>query len=278
VTTDLVGAPESAASSGFAVHLSNFEGPFDLLLSLISKHELEITDVALASVTDEFIATVMSAGEEWDLSGASEFLVVAATLLDLKAARLLPQGEVEDQEDLEALEARDLLFAKLLQYRAFKEVAQSFQTMIDAPRRYPRDVAIDPQYAALLPELIWAIDIQGLARLAAHALEPKMPPAVSLSHLINTKVSVREQAALITAILQREKVMTFRSIIRDTRDLAVIVARFLALLDLFRESLIAFDQMRSLSELSVRWTGGEAPVELHPSFGTDFDREVHPDA
>jgi segregation and condensation protein A len=278
VTTEILGAAEGATHGGFAVHLSNFEGPFDLLLSLISKHEMEITEVALASVTDEFIATVMTAGADWDLSGASEFLVVAATLLDLKAARLLPQGEVEDAEDIEALEARDLLFAKLLQYRAFKDVAASFQEMLDAPRRHPRDVALDPQYAALLPELIWAIDVQGLARLAAHALEPKAPPTVSLTHLINPKVSVREQAALITATLQREKVMTFRAIIRDTKDLAVIVARFLALLDLFREALVAFDQMRSLSELSVRWTGGEAPVELHPDFATDFDKEVEPDA
>jgi segregation and condensation protein A len=265
---------DSAPRAGFAVHLDNFEGPFDLLLSLISKHELEITEIALAQVTDEFIATIMAADGEWDLDGASEFLVVAATLLDLKAARLLPHGEVEDLEDIEALEARDLLFLRLLQYSAFKRVAASFEALLDAPRRQPRDVPLEPHLAALLPELIWATDVQALARLAAHALEPRTLPAVPMAHLINPKVSVREQAAHITAILQREGVMTFRAIVRDTKELGVIVARFLALLELFRESLIAFDQVRSLSELTVRWTGGDRGVDLT----TDFDREVHQDA
>ena len=273
MTTGLDEATATPARGGFEVHLVNFDGPFDLLLSLISKHEMEITDVALAVVTDEFIATVMAADGEWDLDGASEFLVVAATLLDLKAARLLPQGEVEDAEDLEALEARDLLFARLLQYRAFKQVAASFQEMLDAPRRLPRDVALEPQFAALLPELVWATTPEILARMAAHALQPRVAPGASLSHLINPKVSVREQAALITAVLQRERVMTFRAIIRDATDLGVIVARFLALLELFRESLVAFDQVRSLSELTVRWTGGEHGGDVT----TDFDEEVLPD-
>ncbi len=252
---------------GFSVHLDNFEGPFDLLLSLISKHEMEITEVALARVTDEFIATVMAS--DWDLSGASEFLVVAATLLDLKAARLLPQGEVEDAEDLEALEARDLLFARLLQYRAFKDVAAGIELMLAAPRRIPRNVPLEPHLAALLPELVWAVDPDGLARIAARALEQKAT-SVPLTHLHAAKVSVKEQASLITSLLQREGTMTFRALVSDTRDLSVVVARFLALLELFRESVVAFDQVRSLSDLTVRWTGGEAAVEV----ATDFDDEV----
>lgn len=273
MTTSLDEATDGAPRAGFAVHLDNFDGPFDLLLSLISKHELEITEVALAQVTDEFIATVMTSDSEWDLDGASEFLVVAATLLDLKAARLLPQGEVEDLEDIEALEARDLLFLRLLQYSAFKRVASSFEAMLEAPRRVPRDVPLEPHFAALLPELIWATDAQALARLAAHALEPRALPAVSLGHLINPKVSVKEQAAHITALLQREGVMTFRAIVRDTKDLGIIVARFLALLELFREAYVAFDQVRSLAELTVRWTGGDREAELT----TDFDEEVYQD-
>lgn len=268
MTTDT--ATEGSSRAGFDVHLDNFEGPFDLLLSLISKHELEITEVALARVTDEFIATVMASDVEWELDGASEFLVVAATLLDLKAARLLPQGEVEDPEDLKALEARDLLFAKLLQYKAFKEVAFSFGVMLDAPPRVPRDVSLESHFAALLPELIWATDAETLATLAARVFGTRRDPAVSTTHLISPKVSVREQAVFVTALLQREKVMTFRSIVRDTRELGVIVARFLALLELFRESLVAFDQIRSLAELTVRWTGGDREVDLV----TDFDREV----
>lgn len=268
MTTETTSA--GTLDAGFSVHLDNFEGPFDLLLSLISKHELDITEVALARVTDEFLATIMAAEGEWELDSASEFLFVASTLLDLKAASLLPQGEVEDVDDLRALEARDLLFAKLLQYRAFKEVASSFETLLDSPRRIPRDVSLEPQFAAILPELLWATDAETLARMAAHALEPRHAPAVPTTHLINPKVSVREQAAHITALLLRDKVLTFRSIVRDTRELGVIVARFLALLELFRESLVAFEQIRSLAELTVRWTGGDREVDLT----TDFDKEV----
>jgi len=267
MTADLA-TDEGEARSAFSVHLDNFEGPFDLLLSLISKHQMEITDVSLARVTDEFIATVMNT--DWDLSGASEFLVVAATLLDLKAARLLPQGEVEDAEDIEALEARDLLFARLLQYRAFRDVAASIELMLAAPRRIPRNVSLEPHLAALLPELVWAVDAEGLARLAAHALQPRSPAEISLGHLHVSKVSVREQAALLTTILQREGTVTFRALVADTRDVAVVVARFLALLELFRESVVAFDQVRSLSDLTVRWTGGDEAVEVI----TDFDDEI----
>ena len=267
MTADLA-TDEGEARSAFSVHLDNFEGPFDLLLSLISKHQMEITDVSLARVTDEFIATVMNT--DWDLSGASEFLVVAATLLDLKAARLLPQGEVEDAEDIEALEARDLLFARLLQYRAFRDVAASIELMLAAPWRIPRNVSLEPHLAALLPELVWAVDAEGLARLAAHALQPRSPAEISLGHLHVSKVSVREQAALLTTILQREGTVTFRALVADTRDVAVVVARFLALLELFRESVVAFDQVRSLSDLTVRWTGGDEAVEVI----TDFDDEI----
>lgn len=260
-------APE--APKGFEVHLDNFEGPFDLLLSLISKHQLEITEVAIARVTDEFLATIAAHEDDWDLSQASEFLVVAATLLDLKAARLLPQGEVDDLEDLELLEARDLLFARLLQYRAFKQAAASFETMLAAPRRVPRDVPLEPQFAMLLPELVWTATPELMARLAAHALRPKEAPTVSISHLHNPAVSVREQAAVITGRLQREGAVSFRSLVRDADHTAVVVARFLALLELFREAVVAFDQVRSLGELTVRWTGGDTAVEVSAEFDED---------
>jgi segregation and condensation protein A len=256
-------------SKSFEVHLDNFEGPFDLLLSLISKHQLEITEVAIARVTDEFLATIASHEDDWDLSQASEFLVVAATLLDLKAARLLPQGEVDDVEDLELLEARDLLFARLLQYRAFKQAAGAFETMLAAPRRVPRDVALEPQFAMLLPELVWTATPELLAQLAAHALQPKAAPTVSLTHLHNPAVSVREQAALITHRLQREGAVSFRSLVRDAVSTGVVVARFLALLELFREAVVAFDQVRSLGELTVRWTGGDSAVEVSAEFDED---------
>lgn len=255
------------AKASFEVTLPNFTGPFDLLLSLISKHELEITDVALAVVTDDFLAIVRNRDVEWDLSVASEFLVVAATLLDLKAARLLPQGEVEDAEDLALFEARDLLFARLLQYRAFKDVASSLEKLFDAPRRVPRDVRLEPHFAMLLPELVWRATPDDLARLAAHAFT--RTPAevrVSLAHLHNPQVSVREQAAIISTRLQRQGAATFRSLIADADHVGVVVARFLALLELFRESAVAFEQVRSLGELTIRWTGSDSDIEVSGEF------------
>jgi len=254
VTAELI--EEGGSSRAFQVHLDNFEGPFDLLLSLISRHQMEITEVSLAAVTDEFLATVLAHEDEWDLSQASEFLVVAATLLDLKAARLLPQGEVEDYEDLELLEARDLLFAKLLQYRAFKEVAGHLETRLGAPARVPRDVTLEPHFAMVLPELVWVTTPDLLASLAARALQPKPnAPLVSTAHLHGAVVSVREQAALIASRLQRDGAVSFRELVADAGALNVVVARFLALLELFREAAVAFEQARSLGELTVRWTG-----------------------
>jgi segregation and condensation protein A len=263
VTAELV---SQGPRRGFDVHLENFEGPFDLLLSLISRHQMAITEVALAKVTDEFLATLSLHEDTWDLSQASEFLVVAATLLDLKAARLLPQGDVEDAEDLELLEARDLLFARLLQYRAFKEVAGHFATMLEAPRRVARDVTLEPHFAMVLPELVWVATPEMLASLAAKALQPRAAAEVSLAHLHNPAVSVREQAAYIVSRLQRDGAVTFRSLVRDAEHVNVVVARFLALLELFREAAVSFDQVRSLGELTVRWTGGSGEVEVSAEF------------
>lgn len=260
-------SPDGGARPGFEVHLDNFNGPFDLLLSLISKHEMDVTEVALARVTDEFLQAIAAQQDVWDLSQASEFLVVAATLLDLKTARLLPQGEVDDHEDLELLEARDLLFSRLLQYRAFKNMGVTFGHMLEAPRRVPRDVALEPHFAMLLPELVWSITPDQLARLAAHALQPRAADSgVSLAHLHHPQVSVREQAALIASRLQRGGATSFRSLVHDADHINVVVARFLALLELFRESAIAFDQARPLGELTVRWTGGDTVIEVSDEF------------
>ncbi|WNM25914.1 segregation and condensation protein A [Demequina capsici] len=261
--------PDQAPRKGFEVHLDNFEGPFDLLLSLISKHQMEITEVALARVTDEFLSVVRAREVEWDLSQASEFLVVAATLLDLKAARLLPQGEVDDMEDLELLEARDLLFARLLQYRAFKDVAARFESMMEAPRRVPRDVPLESHFAMLLPELVWNVTPDMLAMLAARAMEPKATPAVSLTHLHNPAVSVRDQAHVVAVRLQHSGAVTFRALVADAESIHVVVARFLALLELFREAAVSFEQARSLGELTVRWTGGAEEVDVSAEFDED---------
>ncbi|MBC9735457.1 segregation and condensation protein A [Nocardioides marmotae] len=245
--------------SGFAVRLDNFEGPFDLLLSLIAKHKLDVTEVALSRVTDEFIAHVKAGGPVWDLEQTTSFLLVAATLLDLKAARLLPQGDVEDEEDLALLEARDLLFARLLQYKAFKQVAAVLATRLAGEaRRHPRAVGLEERYATLLPEVLIGIGLEQFAALAARALAPKPgPPEVSLHHIHAPRVSVREQAALVVDRLRRSGTMTFRALCRDSPDTLTTVARFLSLLELFREGAVAFDQVTPLGELTVRWTGDE---------------------
>lgn len=250
-------------ASGFEVRLDNFTGPFDALLGLIAKRRLDITEVALATVTDDFIAYIRAMknrGEEWALDEASEFLVIAATLLDLKAARLLPQGAVEDEEDVARLEARDLLFARLLQYKAFKEIAAIFgQTLEAEGRRFPRTVSLEPAFAALLPELVWRITPEQFAALAVKAFAPKEEPPseVGLSHLHAPAVSVREQAAILGERLRSGGPQSFRALTADADSRLMIVARFLALLEMFRDRAVAFEQAAPLAELSVRWTAGE---------------------
>jgi len=245
-------------AGGFRVHLEIFEGPFDLLLGLIAKHELDITAVALSKVTDDFIAYIRQMGPSWDLGQASEFLVVAATLVDLKAARLLPAADVEDEEDLALLEARDLLFARLLQYRAYKQVAAILAGMFAAEgRRYPRAVGPEPRFAGLLPEVLIGLGPEQFAAIAARALTPKPPAVVSVAHLHAPAVSVREQAGIVSERLRRTGTATFRSLTADCSATIEIVARFLALLELFREALVSFEQVAPLGDLLVRWTGSD---------------------
>lgn len=254
----------AAPPEQFSVQLENFAGPFDLLLQLISKHQLDITEVALAQVTDEFIAHVKLLDEEDSGTGkyldqVSSFLVVAATLLDLKAARLLPRGEVEDSEDLALLEARDLLFARLLQYRAYKQVAAAFgEQMATAGRRVARSAALEEQFVGLLPELVWSLTPHRLAELAAKALAPRPgPPEVGLEHLHNPAVSVTEQAGIIVGRLRRTRSLTFADLVSGADSTGVVVARFLALLELFRQQVLHFDQAESLGTLSIRWIGAD---------------------
>jgi segregation and condensation protein A len=250
-------AAEEGASSKFKVRLANFEGPFDLLLQLISQHQLDVTEVALHQVTDDFIAYTRALGSHWDLDETTEFLVVAATLLDLKAARLLPSAEVEDDEDLALLEARDLLFARVLQYRAYKQVAELFSELeAGALRRYPRSVALEERYIGLLPEVMLGVDPAKFAEIALAVFRPKPPPTVSLDHLHMGRVSVREHAALLRLRLVAAGTATFAELVSDCEHTIEVVARFLALLELYRESTVQFEQAEALGSLSVRWTGG----------------------
>jgi segregation and condensation protein A len=255
---------EAPASSRFTVKLTNFEGPFDLLLQLIGKHKLDVTEIALSKVTDEFIAHLRALGDQLDLDQASEFLVVASTLLDLKAARLLPAADVEDEEDLELLEARDLLFARLLQYKAYKQVTLFLREReAQAAQRFPRTAGLEPRFAELVPEVMLDLTPEQFAALAARALTPKVPEVVSVSHLHAPPVSVSEQLLVVRNHLVRSGTASFRALTADCGHTLEVVARFLALLELYRQQRVVFEQLTPLGELHVRWTGGAGPVDGH---------------
>ena len=262
------------------MRLDNFEGPFDLLLSLISKHKLDVTEIALSQDTDEFIAHTkrLTSDGDVDLEETTSFLLVAATLLDLKAARLLPQGDVEDEEDLALLEARDLLFARLMQYKAYKQVAAVLDARLAGEsRRYPRAVGLEERFATLLPEVLIGIGLEQFAGLAARALEPKPDAVITLHHIHAPAVSVREQAGIVMDRLQRSGTMTFRALCGDSPDTLTTVARFLSLLELFREGVVAFEQATALGELSVRWTGTDDDIDVDAVITDEFDGAPPPD-
>jgi len=272
VTSDQGGdAAQASGTGGFEVHLDVFEGPFDLLLGLISKHKLDITEVALSQVTDEFIGYIRARAEGWDLDQASYFLVVAATLLDLKAARLLPAGEVEDEEDLALLEARDLLFARLLQYRAYKEVATAFAgKMAVQARRFARRVPMEPQFAELLPEVLLGLGPAEFARIAAVTLAPRPAPVVPTEHIHAPRTSVREQVGIIAGRLRTLGRATFRQLTSDCAGTYEVVARFLALLDLYRDGNVSFEQLVPLGDLYVTWAGRETGPSIRAGEEDDW--------
>ena len=269
---DIDNSNGAAEKEGFQVHLDNFDGPFDLLLQLISRHKLDITEVSLSLVTDEFIAFIRAleaSGQGWRLDQATEFHVIAATLLDLKAARLLPSGEIEDEEDLALLEARDILFARLLQYRAFKEIAASFQEAIAAAdKSFPRVVALDPELANLLPEVLIGVGPERFAAIADRVLTPKAAPIVTVEHLHQSLVSVTEESRLVVEALRKGRTLSFRSLIAQADSTMVVVARFLALLDLYRQGALRFDQVSALGELQISWIGSDEGEVLASS---EFD-------
>jgi segregation and condensation protein A len=250
--------PAEAQQTGFRVRLSNFEGPFDLLLQLIFAHRLDVTEVALHQVTDDFIAYTKAIGPQLELDETTAFLVIAATLLDLKAARLLPAGEIHDEEDLALLEVRDLLFARLLQYRAYK-LAAAYLGELERTQghRHGRAVELESQFAQLLPEVLIGISPARFAAVAAAALAPKPVPTVGIDHVHAPRVSVREHMAVMRDRLRRSGAATFRGLVADCTSTLEVVARFLGLLELYRDGVVAFDQAAALSELRVRWTGTE---------------------
>lgn len=278
-----VAAPDPVASdgeeqtaspeAGFRVSLSNFDGPFDLLLNLISQHELDITEVSLSKVTDEFISYLKGLEDDEELEQASEFLVVAATLLDMKVAGLLPQGELVDAESVALLEARDLLFARLLQYRAFKEVSAWFaRCMQREDRRHVRAVRLDEKYRRAVPELVWTLSKEDFAAIAMLAFAPKEIPHVGLDHLHAPLVSIREQAAVVVTLLRGAGQLNFRELVAGVDQTGIVVARFLAVLELYRHAALSFEQLEPLGELTLRWTAERWSEENLATLGADYDR------
>jgi segregation and condensation protein A len=263
---------ELSETAGFAVSLGNFEGPFDLLLSLISKHELDITEISLSRVTDEFISYLKGLDDDEELEQASEFLVIAATLLDLKIAGLLPKGEVVDAEDVALLEARDLLFARLLQYRAFKDVSAWFNSALTMEaNRTARDVPIEQRFRDQKPDLVWTLSLADFAKLAEETLTPREIPAVGLTHLHAPRVSIREQAGEVIRMLRASAGLTFRELIGAVKDRAVVVARFLAVLELYRLTAVSFEQESPLGDLKLTWRADHFDDEQLATLGADYD-------
>ncbi|MBZ6371433.1 MULTISPECIES: segregation and condensation protein A [Microbacterium] len=265
--------PTPEPAEGFRVSLGNFDGPFDLLLTLLGKHELDITEIALSKVTDEFISYLKGLDAEEELEQASEFLVVAATLLDMKVAGLLPQGELVDAESVALLEARDLLFARLLQYRAFKEVSAWFERSLRREdRRHVRSVRLDEKYRTAVPELVWTLSKEDFAALAMLAFAPKEIPHVGLDHLHAPLVSIREQAAVVVTLLRDAGTLNFRELVAGVTQTGVVVARFLAVLELYRHAALSFEQLEPLGELTLRWTAERWSEENLATLGADYDR------
>ncbi|WP_136053065.1 segregation and condensation protein A [Microbacterium sp. K36] len=274
---DAVDAAESSsaddAAAGFRVSLSNFDGPFDLLLNLISKHEMDITEVSLSAVTNDFIAYLADLEDEEELDQASEFLVVAATLLDMKVAGLLPQGELVDAEAVALLEARDLLFARLLQYRAFKEVSAWFSRCLQREdRRHVRAVPLEEKHRKQTPELVWSLTPDDFAALALLAFAPKEIPHVGLDHLHAPLVSIREQAAIVVTLLRGTESLSFRELVAGVTEPGIVVARFISVLELYRHAALSFEQLEPLGELTLRWAADSWSDETLATLGADYDR------
>ena len=266
-------AAPAERAEGFRVSLAGFDGPFDLLLTLLGNHELDITELSLSKVTDEFISYLKGLDADEELEQASEFLVVAATLLDMKVAGLLPQGELVDAESVALLEARDLLFARLLQYRAFKEVSAWFERSLRREdRRHVRAVRLDEKYRRAVPELVWTLSKEDFAAIALLAFTPKEIPHVGLDHLHAPLVSIREQAAVVVTLLRAAGSLSFRELVAGSVQPGIVVARFLAVLELYRHAALSFEQLEPLGELTLRWTAERWSEENLASLGADYDR------
>jgi segregation and condensation protein A len=243
----------------YQVKLEVFQGPFDLLLHLIAKRELDIYEVSLAAITEEYLEHLKQM-RELDLEVATEFLVVAATLIEMKAGRLLP-GPPRDEEDLLALSERDVLIARLLEYRAFKDAAARFAELIDANAGYVgREAGPGADFAHLIPDVLAKVSVHRLADLAVTALTPKEPPHVDTSHITPIRVSVGDAAKEIAARLQQTGTATFRALASDAGNKLEVIVRFLALLELVKRGYADVAQSTNFGEIEATWIAGKDVV------------------
>lgn len=238
----------------YHVSLSAFEGPFDLLLHLIARRKVDIYEIPIAAITDDYLA-VIGQLDQLDLEVTTEFLVVAATLVELKAARLLPSQDDPEVDEL-ALEARDLLYARLLDYRTFREAAAHLRDRLERFDGYiPREVRLEPQLAALRPEASLGISPDQLALIAARAFADRPADVLDLSHVQPVRMTVREAAGMILDELTRaDGPLTFDELTAGCRHTAEVVVHFLACLELYKLDHVDLQQPENLGTLTVTWT------------------------
>ena len=242
----------------YVVRTEVFEGPFDLLLHLIARQRVDIWQVSLSRITEDYLAEVRRM-RQLNLEVATEFLVVAATLLELKAARLLPAPDADPDEAETALEERDLLFARLLQYRAYKQAAELFGERMAAQAAYfPRRVGAEDVLRGIAPDLLTGVDPAELARLAAAVFTPSPPPELRTSHIAPPKLSVSEAVARLARRLSHRGPTSFQDLVGDGTPIEVVLG-FLAVLELYKRALVDLEQAAVFGDIAVRWTGEGEP-------------------
>lgn len=253
---------EESATSGFQVNLEVYSGPFDALLGMIANNKLELTEVSLSSITEEFLTYVRGLDFTKNMDEASAFLDIASILVEAKSVAILPGGEdsQHDEQSLEALRERDLLFARLLQYRAYKQAAGDFRARIAANSgRFPHPAAMDEGIAAMLPELVWTLTPLELAQLAAQVIANAPASEVSIHQLHVPLVDLRAQSMvvrdrLIAALESKgDQSMSFSELTRDCTSRIEVVARFMAVLVFFKQGVLQYQQDGPFAELHLRW-------------------------
>ena len=258
---------EESATSGFRVNLEVYSGPFDALLGMIANNKLELTEVSLSSITEEFLTYVRGLDFTKNMDEASAFLDIASILVEAKSVAILPGGEdsQHDEQSLEALRERDLLFARLLQYRAYKQAAGDFRARIAANSgRFPHPAAMDEGIAAMLPELVWTLTPLELAQLAAQVIAAAPASEVSIHQLHVPLVDLRAQSLvvrdrLIAALESKgDQSISFSELTRDCTSRIEVVARFMAVLVFFKQGVLQYQQDGPFAELHLRWVPGVA--------------------